>query len=174
MGSLVIAFVRHAQVELRLDAPASTWVLTDDGRAAAEELALRLPPLPRVLTSPEPKAVATAEPIARANGVELVVDERLREVERGANLPSYEEHVAAVGRYLAGEPVDGWESREQAERRFREAVAEVDGDAVVVTHGTVLALFLGLDHASWQAMRLPEVYDGAGRPLVLPPPRLCA
>lgn len=154
----MLLFVRHAQVELRLDVPASTWVLSDEGRAAAGELALRLPPMPRVLTSAEPKAVATAEPIARANRVELVVDERLREVERGANLPTYEEHVAAVGRYLAGDLVVGWEPREQAERRFRDTVAELD-EAVVVTHGTVLALFLGLDHASWRAMRLPEVYE---------------
>lgn len=157
----MVTFVRHAPVELRLDVPASTWVLSDEGRAAAEELALRLPPVPRVLSSPEPKAVGTAEPIARANGVELVLDERLREVERRANLPSYQEHAAAVERYLAGGLVDGWEPREQAERRFREAVAELDDDAVVVTHGTVLALFLGLDHASWQAMRLPEVYEWA-------------
>jgi broad specificity phosphatase PhoE len=151
-------FVRHAEVQLRPDAPASTWELTDEGRAAAEELALRLPRVPLVLSSPEAKAVGTAGPIARANGVELVVDERLREVERAGNLPSYEEHVAAVARYLDGEPVDGWEPREQAEARFREAVAGVD-DAVVVTHGTVLALFLGLDHAQWRAMRLPEVYE---------------
>jgi broad specificity phosphatase PhoE len=108
--------------------------------------------------APSRRALATAEPIARANGVEVVVDERLREVERWPNLPSYEEHVAAVARYLAGEPVDGWEPREQADRRFREAVAGLD-DAVVVTHGTVLALFLGLDLASWRAMRLPEVYE---------------
>jgi broad specificity phosphatase PhoE len=154
----MLLFVRHAQVVLRRDVPASTWELSDDGRAAAEELALRLPAAPRVVTSPEPKALATAEPIARANGVEVVVDERLREVERWPNLPSYEEHVAAVARYLAGEPVDGWEPREQADRRFREAVAGLD-DAVVVTHGTVLALFLGLDLASWRAMRLPEVYE---------------
>jgi broad specificity phosphatase PhoE len=154
----VVLFVRHAEVELRLDAPASTWELTAAGRAAAEELALRLPPVPLVLTSPEPKAFATAEPIARANGVELAVDEQLREVERATNLPSYDEHVAAVGRYLAGEPVDGWEPRDHAARRFRAAVAAVD-DAVVVTHGTVLALFLGLSLEQWQAMRLPEVYE---------------
>jgi 2,3-bisphosphoglycerate-dependent phosphoglycerate mutase len=150
--------VRHAAVEIRLDARSDTWRLSEEGRAAAEELALRLPAVTRVLTSPEPKAVATAEPIARANGVELTVDEELREVERRSNLPTYEAHVAAVGRYLAGEPVGDWEPREHAARRIRAAVSALD-DAVVVTHGTVLALLLGLDVDAWSAMRLPEVYE---------------
>ena len=73
-------FVRHAPVELRLDRPASTWELSDDGRADAEALARRLAPVPRVLSSPEPKALATAEPLARLSGVAIEVEGRLRQV----------------------------------------------------------------------------------------------
>src|SRR5438045_246170 len=101
--------VRHATVELRLDEPASTWPLTDDGRAAAETLARRLPSVARVLSNPEPKAVATAEPIARVQGLQVEIDGRLREVEREANAAGRDAHRAAVRRYLAGEPVEGWE-----------------------------------------------------------------
>lgn len=148
--------VRHATVELRLDEPAHTWPLTEEGRAASKELARRLPPVGRVLSSPEPKAVATATPIARANGTEVEVDERLREVERAANLPDYEAHRAAVRRYLGGEPVLGWEPRGRALARAHAAVAGVD-DAVVVSHGMLLSLLLGYSFEQWSRLALPDV-----------------
>jgi len=67
-------FVRHAAVDLDLARPASTWELTAEGRADAEAVAARLAPVARVLSSPERKAVATAEPIAARSGVELELD----------------------------------------------------------------------------------------------------
>ena len=149
-------FVRHAPVELQLDRPASTWELSEEGRADAEALARRLAPVARVLSSPEPKAVATAEPIARLSHVAVETDARLREVERADNAPTYDAHRDAVRRYLAGEPVDGWESRDDALARFRAAVEGVDG-AVVVTHGTVLSLFLGYGFDEWNSIALPDV-----------------
>jgi broad specificity phosphatase PhoE len=150
--------VRHATVELRLDEPARTWPLTEEGRAAAAELARRLPPLERVLSSPEPKATATAEPIARAAGVEIEVDVRLREVGRAGNLPDYEAHRAAVRRYLAGEPVEGWEPRERALARVRAAVDGVD-DTAVVSHGMLLSLLLGYSFEQWGRIALPDVIE---------------
>jgi 2,3-bisphosphoglycerate-dependent phosphoglycerate mutase len=149
-------FVRHAPVEPQLDRPASTWELTPEGRADAEELARRLGPVARVVSSPEAKAVATAEPIARVSGVELELDERLREVRRETNAPTYEAHRAAVRRYFEGEAVDGWEPREEALTRFRAAVDGVDG-AAVVTHATVLSLFLGYGFEQWKRIALPDV-----------------
>jgi broad specificity phosphatase PhoE len=154
----MLLFVRHATVELRLDRPAATWELDDAGRAAAEELARRLAPVPRVLSSPEPKAVATAAPLARLSRVEIELDEQLREVERASNLPDYEAHRSAVRAYLAGEPVDGWEPRDSALARFRAALVGVDG-AVVVTHATVLSLFLGYSFEEWERIRLPDLIE---------------
>lgn len=150
--------VRHAAVEVDPAVPPHEWRLTAEGRAAAEELAARLPSVARVVSSDEAKAVATAEPIARANRVELAFDERLREVRRERALPDYETHRAAVRNYLAGEPVDGWEPREQASARIREAVAGLDR-AAVVTHATVLALLLGWSFERWEALRLPDVVE---------------
>jgi probable phosphoglycerate mutase len=150
--------VRHAPVELDLDRPAHTWELSPEGRAAAEELALRLPPLSRVVTSPEAKAVATAEPIARAAGVELEHDERLREVRREANLPDYDAHREAVRRYLGGEPVEGWEPRADVLARVRAAVADLD-NAAVVSHGMALSLLLGYTFEQWNRIALPDVIE---------------
>jgi len=150
--------IRHATVKLRLEEPASTWLLDEAGHAAAEEIAVRLAPVPRVLSSPEPRAVATAEPLARRSGVAVETDERLREVERARNVADYEAHRAAVRAYLDGEPIDGWEARDAALARFRAALEGLD-DAAVVTHATVLSLFLGYDFERWEAIRLPDVIE---------------
>ena len=154
----MVWFVRHAQVTLELDRPASTWRLSDEGRAAAEELARRLAPVPRVVSSPEAKALATAEPLARLSGVEVEVDERLREVERAANLPDAETHRAAVRVYLAGGPVEGWEPQDDARRRFAAAVEPID-QAALDTHATVLALLLGYGFEEWTGIALPDVIE---------------
>jgi len=151
-------FVRHAAVEVRLDAPASTWTLTDEGHASASVLAARLAPVPRVLSSPEPKAVATARHLAEASAVELEIDSRLREVERTSNLPSYDDHCAAVRRYLGGAAVDGWEAAPDARARFAAALEDVD-QAAIVTHATVLALFLRYDFRQWERIQLPDVIE---------------
>jgi broad specificity phosphatase PhoE len=154
----MVWFVRHAQVVVDLERPARTWQLSPEGHASAKGLAARIPSVARVLSSPEPKALATAEPIARRSGVQLEVDERLREVERAANLPDVESHRAAVRAYLGGADVDGWEDRSRARVRFAAAVDGVD-DAVVITHATVLALFLDYDFAAWAQIGLPDVIE---------------
>ena len=154
----MVWFVRHAQVEIDLGRPASTWLLSAEGRASADELARRLAPVPRVLSSPEPKAVATAEPLACRSGVELELDERLREVERLANLPDADAHRAAVRDYLGGAPVVGWEDAAAARSRFAAALDGVD-HAAVVTHATVLSLHLGYDFDAWARIGLPDVIE---------------
>jgi broad specificity phosphatase PhoE len=154
----MVWFVRHAPVVLELDRPASLWELSSEGRAAAEELAARLAPVPRVLSSPEAKAVATAEPLARLSGVPLEVDERLREVARESNLPDVESHRAAVRAYLDGEAIAGWEAADLARARFAAALDGLD-DVAVVTHATVLTLFLGYDFDAWARIALPDVIE---------------
>jgi 2,3-bisphosphoglycerate-dependent phosphoglycerate mutase len=154
----MVWFVRHAQVVLELDRPASLWELSGEGRAAAEKLAARLAPVPRVLSSTEPKAVATAEPLARRSGVVLELDERLREVARETNLPDAESHRAAVRTYLGGDSIGGWEGAGQARARFAAALDGLD-DVAVVTHATVLALFLGYDFDAWARIALPDVIE---------------
>jgi broad specificity phosphatase PhoE len=154
----MVWFVRHAQVVLRLDRPAATWRLSPAGVEAADALARRIGPVPRVVSSPEPKAAATAEPLACLSGVALELDYRLREVERAANLPTEEEHRAAVRAYLEGGQIAGWEASADARARFADALDGID-DAAVVTHATVLSLFLGYSFEHWSRIGLPDVIE---------------
>jgi broad specificity phosphatase PhoE len=152
--------VRHAEVELREDVPPAEWRLTPAGEAAAARLAARLPLQARLASSPEPKALGTAEAFGRP----VCIEDDLREVRRPAGpILARDDWIAQVGRYLEGEPVPGWEPASSARERFAACVDRLckqsDDDLVVVTHGTVAALWLGLPRGEWVAIGLPDVAE---------------
>lgn len=161
--------VRHAAVTVRQDVPPERWHLSPEGRAGAS--ALGEDPcwadVALLYTSPEPKAVATAQRIAARNEKPIAIEHALREVARPWTSGDYRE---LVRRYLAGDAVDGWEARAAALDRVRAAVDAIhechaDEDVGVVSHGLVLTLWLaellGLDTAGtfglWDRIRFPDV-----------------
>jgi broad specificity phosphatase PhoE len=176
--------VRHAQVRLDPELPPRLWELTAEGRTGAERLA-RLPVFAGVeaaFTSPEPKARATAEPVAKAAGVVLRVEQDLREAERCASLvDDRARFVAQIAAWLDGAPLPGWEARDAAAARIVACVArllhELSGDVVLVSHGTVLSLYLAwlrgeerVALAEWEAIPLPAVavVDPVARRIIEP------
>lgn len=159
-----VFLIRHVEVELRDGVPPEEWRPTKAGLEAAERLATEpfVRELTLVATSPEPKAVATAEPLAAAAGVPLRVEDDLREVGRSPQrVVTRDEYVALVGRYLSGRTIEGWEPRETAHARFSTCVdrlaRDADGPAAVVSHGLVLSLYLDYGLEEWQELRLPDV-----------------
>ncbi|MGZ4689203.1 MAG: histidine phosphatase family protein [Acidimicrobiia bacterium] len=84
----MIIFARHGETEAnrqRLALGRADPLLTERGAQQAEALAAKLgnSGIETVFTSPLLRARATAEPIAAAAGVELVVDDRLLELDYG-------------------------------------------------------------------------------------------
>jgi broad specificity phosphatase PhoE len=156
--------IRHVEVELRDGTPPEEWLPTPAGVAAAERLAREpfVRELRLVASSPEPKAVATATPIANAAGLPLRVEDDLREAQRpGTPILEPDAYVALVARYLAGKENPGWEPAADARARFGASVerlaAEGSGPVAVVAHGLVISLHLGYGLEEWRALSLPAV-----------------
>ncbi|GGK89673.1 histidine phosphatase family protein [Deinococcus radiotolerans] len=137
--------------------------LTVEGHAGAAALvpALRGLGVTRIVSSPWRRAVDTAAPLAAALGLPVTPDDRLTE------------------RVLSGEPRADWpdrlrdsfaddtltlpggESGLAARARGRAALdahRDPAGVTVIVTHGNLLALLLGLDFGAWAALRNPDVW----------------
>ena len=111
-----------------------------------------------VVSSTEPKALATAAPIAERFGVAVVPDERLAEAHRPW-VGSPNDYRSMAHRYLAGFATPGWEDGAAVVDRMaaavREARASVPGQRIaVVGHGLSLCLHL--------ASVLPEGFDPGG------------
>ena len=157
-----LVLVRHAATQPDPDRPARDWPLTDDGGRAAEALAARLADrrIGRVISSDEPKAAATAAPIAVARGLTVTHDDRLREADRPWLEDGYDE---AAARWLDGDPLDGWELLDAVRSRMWDATRARDADLVAVTHGLALtALVTAIDPAIdgpsfWRALLFPDV-----------------
>ena len=166
----MLYLVRHSQVGVQAERPGPEWHLSEEGRTASEALGQepRWGTLARLYTSPEPKAVATAQRLAAPHGLLITIEAALREVE---NRPWVGEGYAEqVRRYLAGEAADPWEAKAGALDRVRACLAGIsgrhpEGDVGVVSHGLVLTIYLadlaGLDGAAayelWQRIRMPDV-----------------
>jgi 2,3-bisphosphoglycerate-dependent phosphoglycerate mutase len=179
MPPTTLYLVRHAHAVWR---PDEDRPLSDAGCAAADRVAALLQgrPIAAIYSSPSRRAIETIAPLAGLVGVvpELVPDLRERELDPVA-ADQFEPTVretwrapqAAIGR---------GESNAAAQARGLAVLARVAVDhpgrqAVLSTHGTLLALMLnGLDaafgFAFWQRLTFPDVYrldlDGTGPPRV--------
>lgn len=85
---MLLLLIRHAltpQVGVTLSGWTPGIHLSDEGRAQAQRLAERLAPLPLdvIYSSPLERARETAEPVARAKGIDVVIREDLGEVRYG-------------------------------------------------------------------------------------------
>ena len=161
-----VTYVRHAMADTTAADPAA-WHLGPTGREAAVDLAHRLQvraPVAAVVTSPEPKAVESAGPIADLAGLDVAVDHRLREVRRTWVGPGYR---AVAHRYLRGDVPADWEPHVEVAARIQGVVddAAPDGSTVIVTHGLALSLHLaarlgpGFDAESfWSRLAFPDAW----------------
>lgn len=181
-----LVLVRHGRTEPQPGVPAASWVLArsalDEVRRLAEALAreaggrvdasLDAPvdaPVDAVVTSSEPKAIATGRALARAWRVPATIGHDLEEHHRGATPVLAPEAWRQTIRRFFAQPdvlVFGSETAHEAVARFERgvyaALAERPGKRLaLVTHGTVLAATLakanGLDaFALWSSLGMPE------------------
>ncbi len=148
--------VRHGQsvynaegrIQGQLDPP-----LSDLGRLQAEAVATRLGELPieAVFSSPLDRARSTAEPLAKAIGVEIQTDDRLKEINVGVFqgmlwADVQESHPEFAEKWKAQDPdyvIPEGESRRQLMQRGAAALHHVQQagyqHVAVVAHGAILA-----------------------------------
>ncbi|MEJ2747587.1 MAG: histidine phosphatase family protein [Anaerolineae bacterium] len=167
-------FIRHAAVAVNPAVPAREWSLSSDGRSRAGLLASQLIPHnpTRIITSDEPKAQETGQIIARELEIPWQTARNLQEHDRqrAPFFTSQEAFETAVARFFhnPGELVLGNETANQTFTRFDTAVhhlltAYPDDTLAIVTHGTVLTLFLA--HYNnfdpipfWQQIKQPDYF----------------
>jgi broad specificity phosphatase PhoE len=162
-----LLLVRHSLPEIDPSVPSETWRLSEEGRVRCKRLRIEIAAYEprRLLSSPEPKAVETAELIAPVLGLEVEVEDDLRETARRTVGWLREDDLRAGIRQLFARPdevVFGEESANAALARFTAAVERVPEPAVVVSHGTVISLYAaartGRDaYELWSGLELPDL-----------------
>lgn len=145
-----LLLIRHALPLRSVPGEGADPALSEAGREQAARLpaALARFPITRLVSSPQRRAVQTAEPVAAALGLDVEIDDRLAEYDR--DLPGYvpveqlrTEHPEAWARMVAGqlpEQVDAaaFTARVDAALAAVVAAAGADQTVAVVSHGGVI------------------------------------
>jgi broad specificity phosphatase PhoE len=164
-----LLLVRHSAPELDPSVPSEEWRLSEEGRRRcgplAERVAAYKPEL--LVSSPEPRAKETAELIAEPLGLDVQLEDGLRETARRSVGWLGPDLLHRGIRDLFDRPdqiVFGEESASAALARFEAAVAGLPERAVVVTHGTVISLYVAAKTGSdpfelWRSLELPDVVE---------------
>ena len=169
-----LVLVRHSLPQMDRSALRSLWHLSDEGRRRCDALADALAGIaPRLIaSSTEAKAVQTAKIVAERLDSPHREFEGLHEHDRSnvEFLPS-EDFDPAIASFFASpeELVLGKETASQAHERFSGGVQAVvaeapDGNIVIVSHGTVMALFVakwaGIEAVTlWRRLGLPSLVE---------------
>jgi broad specificity phosphatase PhoE len=151
MPNLIL--IRHAETKRVPGVNAHDWQLTEAAHERCLILAERLSAfdLRAIISSPEPKAIQTAQPIADRYNITLTTLDGLREHDRrNTQYVGDDANFKDTIRRLFEQPsqlIYGNETADQAHDRFastvRQAVAQhPDQDIALVTHATVLTLFI--------------------------------
>ena len=152
MAVTTLVLVKHALPVLDMSRPPRDWQLSAEGELQSKQLAGRLrafAPL-RLVTSAEPKALSTGRVIAAELGVQVKAVDGVQEFDRPASPWQSKADRERDNAAIFDDPAQrvlGAESGHDALDRFSTAIgAELDRTAeqslVVITHGTVIALFV--------------------------------
>jgi len=168
MNNLIL--VKHSLPEIVPTLPASQWRLSASGQVRCKTLAERLESyLPDiVISSIEPKAVETAQIIARKMDRPFHTSEGFHEHDRtDVEFLAKKQFESKVSDFFKhpDKLVMGRETARQACERFSKALTSVEMEypnknIVIVSHGTVMTLFVekitGLEPFSfWKRLGLP-------------------
>jgi broad specificity phosphatase PhoE len=182
MRTLIL--IKHAMPQIDTGRPAHTWPLSQAGRTGALALGERLRAYQpaALVTSHEPKAAETGRITAEVLGLACAEADGLHEHDRTGVEWMGDRAFQAAAALFFRQPDDlvfGLETARQAEQRFAAAVGQVlarypAGNLAIVTHGTVLTLFVARHnqvdrYAFWRSLGLPALVA-----LTLPELRIAA
>lgn len=167
-----LILIKHARPQVDEGVPSHEWGLSDEGRQACRRLAgaVRGHDPAAIITSREPKARETGRLLGEAMGKPVTESAGLEEHDR-SNVPMMPPNrfISMMALFFKQRDrlVLGRETADQAARRFHTAIDSVlaahsAGNVAVVTHGTVLALFVAEHGAAdpfvlWREMGLPSL-----------------
>jgi broad specificity phosphatase PhoE len=166
-----LVLIKHSLPTIDANKPAASWQLSPEGVGRCHRLASCLAHfLPAVLVSSvEPKARATADRLAERLALTATTIDGLEEQHRmTAPFLAHRALKEAMRGFFArpAELVFGEETADAASTRFSAAIDHLlgkhtDRNLLVVTHGTVISLYLSLcaridPYPLWEKLRLPS------------------
>jgi len=144
-------FLRHGKTKADENIPVSKWVLSEEGKQEAEDLAKSgiFDAVEVIYSSTEEKASQTAKPIAEKLGKEIIKIEALSELNRdkGGFMDSEKyEKTAKDCLENPGESIENWEPASQALKRFENEIVSIEKEnenkkILIIGHGYTINMY---------------------------------
>lgn len=168
-----LILIKHAKPIIAPDMPTKSWLLSDDGQKDTKTFALTLKTYhpQHLFSSPEPKAIETALTLTTGLKIPFSIVDDLHEHQR-INEPYDHDRASFVSKIknLFDNPdklVYGEETANQARARFHVGLLGAwrkyrEDNIAVVTHGTVISLFVAHLIPSingfelWNCLKMPD------------------
>ncbi len=166
----MLYIVRHSIPATDPSVAAEHWPLSDAGIRAAQQLG-ELPcwqDVEIIYSSPEPKALQTAQEIARPWGTRVIVENDLRELQMKSVWLDNADFLKKVGDYLEGADDPDFEPYDQAQQRIVGCVQRLiqshPGRSIaVVSHARILVAFFShlfgrrVGRHEWRSIQMPDL-----------------
>lgn len=168
-----LILIKHAKPLIMPDTPAKSWLLSEEGQKDTQDfaLALKMYEPHQIFSSPEPKAMETALTLTTVLKIPFAIVDDLHEHQR-TNEPYDHDRTTFINKVknLFDNPdalVYGEETANQARTRFHNGLLGAwrkhrDSNIAVVTHGTVISLFVAHLIPSingfelWNCLKMPD------------------
>jgi broad specificity phosphatase PhoE len=168
-----LILIKHAKPLITPNMPAKSWLLSEEGQKDTENFAFMLKPYQpqQIFSSPEPKAMETALTLTTVLKIPFLIVDDLYEHQR-ANEPYDDDRAVFISKIknLFDNPdklVYGEETANQALIRFHVGLLSAwrkfrDDNIAVVTHGTVMSLFMAHviptinGFELWNCLKMPD------------------
>lgn len=167
-----LILIKHSMPTISSELPSNEWTLSEEGTNKANLFASNLEKynFRKIFSSDEPKAIETARIFGEILNKEVEIIKGIHEHERNSNRVIYpKEQWEGLMRSFFESPnelIFGNETATEAKNRFRTSILKLvsahptDEDIVVVTHGTVMTLFI----SEYNEIDIFNVWNSFGLP----------
>jgi broad specificity phosphatase PhoE len=167
-----LILIKHSMPNLSSDIPSNEWILSQEGKEQSKKLADKLKPyhFSKLFCSTEPKAIETAQIAGESLSKSVQMIDGVHEHERKSSREIYPQkqwkEIIRTFFQRPDELILGDETANSAQNRFINAIHSLienensDEDIVIVTHGTVMTLFI----SKYNDVDSFDVWDSFGLP----------
>ncbi len=143
-----IIIIRHFKPEINKNIPVSRWTLNDEGIKEMNKLlnTFLFKNITKIHSSPENKALITAKLISNKKNIPLIINKKIKEVDRSKSGFIEGDYKEIAKSYLTNTKFEyQWEDIKSVKKRAKEFINEIERETetiIIVSHGMFLSILL--------------------------------
>lgn len=141
-----LIIIRHFKPKIDKNIPVTDWTLDEKTIKEMKETIknINFNKITKIYTSPQKKAIITAEYISEKYNIPLVIEENIRETDRNNDYIEGD-FKETIKKYFLEDNIPKWEKQDDVKKRinvFLEKIKSEKGSIIIISHGRFLSIML--------------------------------